>query len=125
MNTNVIYFYRDGLNYKSRPISVVFAGSPEPDLVARLKAALDNDTFVAEQVDLPTCYLFHESYDFDRTSDHGRHELSLVESTTAQPTDDGFRTFQQLVEEFEAAQKAGWAPLSDDELCGETVSEDK
>jgi hypothetical protein len=98
-NTALTYLYRDAANYKQWARAVL-AGPPTADLEERLRATLlDDETFIAHEVDLPSVYLY-EPNDPGR-DDHIRHELHSVEHTDDEPTDP--RTFTQLVAAFEDA----------------------
>lgn len=106
MNTQFVYLYRDGSNYKQWG-SVTFRGGADASLVRRLSAAFDSDGFfIAHQVRLPELFFAGDVSDAD---DHCFHEMAEVSATEEAPDDAFGRTVAEFVNEVERAAKAGWA----------------
>ena len=111
MNTEFVYFYRDGSNYKSPYQHWVFSGDITEDQTRRLMSALPKDNcFVAEQVDVPTCYIFEDGrHEYAPDEDHGWHEFHSV-GLTRELADD-VRTIEEFIKCFETVNLQGWKPL--------------
>lgn len=109
------YMYRDASNYKNAG-EVVFEndlGIEDEEEISDLVVAFleDGEYFVAELVDIDTCY-FGGIYD----DDHGYHEFTGVEMTEEKPSDyyrqpEPMRTFSEFLKELEEHNKTGWIPV--------------
>jgi hypothetical protein len=74
VNTRIDFMYRDGANYKQHG-HIVVASAPDPALLARLAATLDQQTdFFPLDVGIEP--VWHDGYDDDL--DHNAHELEVV-----------------------------------------------
>jgi hypothetical protein len=101
-NTLIRYQYRDAANYKATS-SVVFAGRPTDDELARLLANRDEgERFIPSQVGLQDLQLSFNGRLQD--DDHVWHELQAedVEATDEPPTDP--RDIHQFAAEFTSAE---------------------
>lgn len=94
------YMYRDASNYKQYA-TVVFAGRPDPRLVERAQANLeDGDKFLAEQIGLDN---LRERWGSHYDDDHAWHEIgddtlsAALEESRRRPTDP------RTIDEFLAA----------------------
>lgn len=137
MPTKISYIYRDANNYKSRS-HVYVAGEITDELRARMQAALsDGEFFIPEDVefrplqdDLPGAptdddHCWHELQECEAVTlanemcgtcgDTGRWESTTEDSPDVLvdlgPCPD-CRSITQVVEDFEAANRAGWPTQS-------------
>ena len=108
----IYYQYRDGANWKEST-SRVFSNPLElsEDEVEILFYALlfDNENFIAESVELPTCYF--EDEDDDGKYAHGLHEFLYARETDSEPNDELNRSITELLRQFAASKEAGWGPV--------------
>ena len=83
---------------------VVFAGSHDDALLARLVATLDGgEFFIADQVRVPEL-----SFDVSSLDDHCFHTFHRLEGTEAEVSDGYGRSIEGFVAEVEAAALRGW-----------------
>lgn len=128
MNTKFSYLYQDGPGHRYFA-DRIFAGPPDPELVDRLRRALEPTDvpgtycFVAEQVGLPSVFPWvdespgTEPVRFRPSEDSLWHHVNLGEGAgakagllvTDEPPTDG-RSLAQLVEAVERAKEEGWQP---------------
>lgn len=101
------YLYR--ANGQKLGAEAVFAGAPTAELVERLRECLQDGRFVPEQVGLPGRYPWLCDICPATESDPGWHEVETVESSILPPSEP--RTFEQFVDEVEAAATRGWKPV--------------
>ena len=69
----------------------------------------DNENFIAESVELPTCYF--EDEDDDGKYAHGLHEFLYIRETDDEPNDELNRSINGLIRQFAASKEAGWEPV--------------
>jgi len=106
----VHYQYRDGANWKestSRVFSNPLRLSESEVEILFYALLFDNENFIAESVELPTCY-------FDKDSDpdaHGYHEFLSVRETDDEPNDELNRSINGLIRQFAVCKEAGWEPV--------------
>ncbi len=107
-NTEFSYLYRDASNYKQFG-TVVFAGRISEDEWSRLKAACDSgEFFSAEQVRVPSVFLFGDGEYPSNEDDHCWHEVEDCRFTNKPADDKHGRTISQFIAEVESAAKKGW-----------------
>lgn len=136
MNTRFSYLYEDGSGHRYFA-ERVFAGTPEPELLDRLRRAMEPGDgpgtyrFIAEQVGLPSMFPWvtdtpgTEPARFRPAQDPPWHEVNLGEGdhvdagilvSDDEPTDG--RSFEQFVRAVEQARAEGWHT---DEVLGAEV----
>jgi len=104
-NTELVYFYRDGVNEKTYG-SIVFIGIPSEGIErAReiIKSCLLHDgiQFNADQINIPELRIR-----CDALEDHCWHEFEYLQMIVQPPTDE--RTIDQFLKEVEIIGKNGW-----------------
>ena len=107
----IYYQYRDGANWKEST-SRVFAnpmGMSIENVDVLLQTLRDSENFVAESVELPTCYF--EDEDDDGKYAHGWHEFLCVKETDDEPNDELNRSINGLIRQFAVCKEAGWEPV--------------
>lgn len=107
LNTRLNLMYRDASNYKSTG-EVVFAGAPTPELVNRFYAACDDDAGTGPSIICEQVAIEKPSFGGVYEDDHPWVEVSL-DPVGAAATDH--RTFEEFVQEVEAAAVEGWDEL--------------
>ena len=119
------YQYRDGANWK-QSTSRVFVNpmglSADEAEKLLMECLFDDENFIAESVELPTCY-----FDDNTASDaHGLHEFLSVRETDSEPNDKLNRSINGLIRQFVAGKEVGWEPVRkiiiDDDLANEGVN---
>ena len=106
----LFYMYRDGANWKEST-SVIFTNplaitSEKAEEMLR-EALYENDNFIAEAIDIPTCY-----FDEDKSKHaHGLHEFLSIKSTDGKPNDAKGRDISQFILEFARQSQKGWKPI--------------
>ena len=112
------YLYRDASNWKQHGQAVFTntGGIPLADIEARIRASIeDSEWFIAEMVDLETCFLC----DHDTEDDHPWHEFEKVSESDLPPWDPAFcgpcRDIAQLVQTLENGKLRKWNP--ERQLC--------
>lgn len=116
MNTQLVYLYRDGSNYKEWG-DVVVAGRPScgiREMRRRLEKTLeDGSYFIAGQVGLPEVFLWDSGGYSLCEDDHCWHEYDHLKLTESAPSDPGI-TADGLLELFERAAAEGWKEFEPD-----------
>ena len=110
MSTNTLfrYLYRDADNYKEWG-QVVLGGPPSPEYEKRIRqACLPDGLFVAQQIGIPTVYLFGDGQGSPTVADHGYHQFWGLETTDEAVTDEDGRFIEDLVLGFEEIARDGW-----------------
>ena len=108
------YLYRDASNWKQygQAVFTNIGEIPLADIEAQIRATLhDGEWFIAEMVDLETCFIG----DHDTDDDHPWHEFHAVSETDLPPSDPAFmdgphRDIAQFIRAMENGKLRKWDP---------------
>lgn len=110
--TTISVLYRDGANYKSYG-HIVVNGPVTDEQVMRLRATLDGDAFIPEQVGMS--HLGPSGWDtFPDEDDHCWHEMGDMTGDGDGDADGHlmgeYGTAEELISLFEKVGPSGWEP---------------